>query len=239
MTTPSPARDANSARDAAASDTGDANSARDAATSDIGDAATAPPAPASPAAVPRAARLTAAGPRLAALLLGVACVAWSAAPLRPGGWPTFTLVVAIIAVTAGGLRLGLADVPEPDGYLQSGWMLSWLNFLALLRTVPWEEIAVVAVLALEALHPARPWYTAALGAALTGYLLITHIAESGADPARVLLRHAKVLALGACLLALGAGFAMIPAATPGAGPSLLRVLAAAAVIAAAALVIPA
>ena len=36
----------------------------------------------------------------------------------------------------------------------------------------------------------------------------------------VLRRHAKVLAVGACLLALGAGFAMIPAATPGAGASL-------------------
>jgi hypothetical protein len=118
-------------------------------------------------------------------------------------------------------------------------MNAWLNFLALLRTLPWEEIAVVAVVVLEVQHPARPWYTAALGAALTGYLLITHIAESGADPAQVLLRHAKLLAVGACLLALGAGFAMIPAAAPGAGASLLRVLAALAVIAAAALVIPA
>ena len=58
-------------------------------------------------------------------------------------------------------------------------------------------------------------------------------------PGRTLRRHAKLLAVGACLLALGAGFAMIPAATPGAGAALLRVLAAAAVIAAAALVIPA
>ena len=184
--------------------------------------------------------LSLAGPRLAALLLGVACVAWSAAPLGHGGWPTVALVIAIIAVVAGGLRLALADVPEPeDAYLLSGPMRAWLNFLALLRTPAWEEVAVAAVLWLEVQHPARPWYTAALGAGLTAYLLITHIAESGADPARLLRRHAKLLALGACLLALGAGFAMIPAATPGAGASLLRVLAAAAVIAAAALVIPA
>ena len=184
--------------------------------------------------------LSAAGPRLAALLLGAACVAWSAAPLGHGGWPTVALLVAIIAVTAGGLRLALADVPEPDDpFLEPGYVRAWLNFLAVLRTVAWEEIAVAAVLWLEVQHPARPWYTAALGAALTGYLLITHIAESGADPGRAIARHAKLLALGACLLALGAGFAMIPAATPGAGASLLRVLAAAAVIAAAALVIPA
>jgi hypothetical protein len=192
------------------------------------------------AATARGGLLSLAGPRLAALLLGAACVAWSAAPLGHGGWPEVALIVAIIAVTAGGLRLALADVPEPDDvYLLSGWMRSWLNFLALLRTLAWEEIAVAAVLWLEVQHPARPWYTAALGAGLTAYLLITHIAEAGADPARMLRRHAKLLALGACLLALAAGFAMIPAAAPGAGASLLRVLAAAAVIAAAALVVPA
>jgi hypothetical protein len=192
------------------------------------------------AATQRPGLLSAAGPRLAALLLGVACVAWSAAPLRHGGWPTIALIVGIVAVTAGGLRQALADVPEPDEvYLLSGWMRSWLNFLAVLRTLPWEEIAVAAVLWLEVQHAARPWYTAALGAGLTAYLLITHIAESGANPAQVLRRHTKLLALGACLLALGAGFAMIPGAAPGAGASLLRVLAAAAVIAAAALVIPA
>ena len=192
------------------------------------------------AASHRAGLLALAGPRLAALLLGVACVAWSAAPLQHGGWPSVALTIAIIAVTAGGLRLALADVPEPDDvFLLSGGMRAWLNVLALLRTVAWEEIAVGAVLWLDVQHPARPWPTAALGAALTGYLLITHIAESGADPARVLRRHAKLLALGACLLALGAGFAMIPPSTPGAGSSLLRVLAAAALIAAAALVIPA
>jgi hypothetical protein len=56
---------------------------------------------------------------------------------------------------------------------------------------------------------------------------------------RLLRRQAKVLAVGACLLALGAGAAMLPATGQGAGSSLLRVLAAAAVTAAAALVLPA
>ncbi len=192
------------------------------------------------AAGQRAGLLSTAGPRVAALLLGVACVAWSAAPLRADGWADVALTVAIIAVTAGGLRLALADVPEPDeAYLLSGFLRAWLNFLIVLRTLAWEETAVAAALWLEVQHPARPWHTAALGAGLTAYLLTTHIAESGADPAQVLRRHTKLLALGACLLALGAGFAMIPGAAPGAGASLLRVLAAAAVIAAAALVIPA
>jgi hypothetical protein len=201
------------------------------------------PAPAEPTRhadpTQRSGILSAAGPRLAALLLGAACVAWSAAPRGHGAWPTLALVAAIIGVTAGGLRLALAGVPEPDaGFLEPGYVRAWLNFLVLLRTVAWEEIAVAAVLWLEVQHPARPWHTAALGAALTAYLLITHIAESGADPARTVARHARLLALGACLLALGAGFAEIPAATAGAGASLLRVLAAVAVLAAAALVIP-
>jgi hypothetical protein len=197
--------------------------------------------PAQVAAVtPRSGRWSAAAPRLAALLLGAVCVAWSAAPLQRGGWPIVVLAAAIVAVTAGGLRLALADVPEPeDSFLEPAYLRAWLNFLALLRGVPWEEIGVVAVLWLEVVHPSRPWHTAALGAALIAYLLVTHIAESGADPARTVRRHAKLLALGACLLALGAGFAMIPAAAPSAGSSLLRVLAAAAVVAAAALVIPA
>jgi hypothetical protein len=186
------------------------------------------------------ARLGPAAPRLAALLLGAACIAWTATPLRHDGQAETALVVAIIAVTAGALRLALSEVPQPeDTYMSSALVRVWLVFLGLLRLLPWEEIALAAVLWLEVQHPARPWHTAALGAGLVGYLLATHIAESGAAPGRLLRRQAKVLLAGACLLALGAGFAMLPAAGPGAGSALLRVLAAAAVIAAAVLVLPA
>jgi hypothetical protein len=48
----------------------------------------------------------------------------------------------------------------------------------------------------------------------------------------------RVLAVGAALLALGAGAGMLPAAGPGAGSALLRLVAAGALIAAAALVLP-
>jgi len=190
---------------------------------------------------PAAPRLiSSAGPRLAALLLGAACVAWAATPLAYRGLAQTALFIAVVAVVAGGLRLALADIPQPDDYyLQSGYQRSWLVFLGLLRTWPWEEIVAVAALIVEVQHPARPWHTAALGAGLAAYLLVTHIAESNADPAPVLRRQVKLLAVGACLLALGAGFAMLPAAAPGAGAGLLRVLAAAAVIAATALVLPA
>ena len=183
--------------------------------------------------------LTAAAPRLAAVLLGAACVAWTAVPPRHTGLATLALVVSIIAVVAGALRLALADVPQPaDGFFPSAPVRAWLTFLAVLRGLPWEEIAVVALLWLEVQHPARPWHTAALGFGLAAYLLAVHIAESGAPAGRLLRRQAKLLLAGACLLALGAGFAMLPAAGPGASSALLRVLAAAAVVAAAALVLP-
>jgi hypothetical protein len=87
-------------------------------------------------------------------------------------------------------------------------------------------------------HSLRAWHTAALGAGLLAYLLTTHIAESGAEAAPLLRRHARLLIAGACLLALAAGFAMIPASAAGAGSAILRVIAAAAVIAATALVLP-
>jgi len=183
--------------------------------------------------------LAAAAPRLAAVLLGAACVAWTAVPPRHTGLATLALVVSIIAVVAGALRLTLADVPQPEeGFFPTAPVRAWLTFLAVLRGLPWEEIAVVALLWLEVQHPARPWHTAALGFGLVAYLLAVHIAESGAPAGRLLRRQAKVLLAGACLLALGAGLAMLPAAAPGAGSALLRVLAAAAVVAAAALVLP-
>jgi len=191
-------------------------------------------------ATPRAGVLAAAGPRLAAVLLGAACIAWTATPLLHSGLAQTALAVSIVAVVAGALRLAFADIPQPeDNFMLSDLMRAWLLFLALLRTIAWEETAVVAILWLEVQHPARAWHTAILGAGLVAYLIVTHIAESGAEPAPVLLRQWKLLAVGACLLAVGAGFALVPATAPGAGAALLRVLAAIAVVAAAVLVLPA
>jgi hypothetical protein len=57
-------------------------------------------------------------------------------------------------------------------------------------------------------------------------------------PAQVLRPQVRVLADGAALLALGAAAGMLPAAGPGAGSALLRLVAAGALIAAAGLVLP-
>jgi hypothetical protein len=175
---------------------------------------------------------------IAAALLGAGCVVWAAAPLVPKGSAGFALFLAIAGVAAGALRLALIAVPVPeDSFLLSGPVRAGLRALEVLRQVPWEEGAVVAVLWLEVLHATRPWHTAVLGAALIAYLLATHLAESGALPS-VLRPHARVLAAGAMLLALGAGAGMLPAASPGAGSALLRLVAGGALIAAGGLVLP-
>ncbi len=176
--------------------------------------------------------------RTAAGLLGAGCVVWAAAPLVHKGWANLALVLAIAGVAAGALRLVLSGVPVPeDAFLLPASLRAWLRFLEILRRVPWEEGAVIALVWLEVMHRSWPWHTAVLGAALIAYLLATHLAESDASPA-VLRPQARVLAVGAGLLALGAGAGMLPATGPGPGSALLRLVAAGALIAAAALALP-
>ena len=175
----------------------------------------------------------------AADLLGAGCVVWATVPLLAHkGLATLALVLAVCGVAGGALRLVLAGVPVPeDSFLLPPPLRAWLSFLQTLRRVPWEEGAVIAVVWLEVLHASRPRHTAILGAALIAYLLATHLAESGASPG-ILRPQLRVLAIGAGLLALGAGAGMLPAAAPGAGSALLRLVAAVALIAAAGLVLP-
>jgi hypothetical protein len=189
-----------------------------------------PPADRGAAALPRSS--------LRSSLLGAGCVVWATAPLSHTGYADLALVLASLGVAAGGLRLTLAAVPVPeDSHQLTAAMRFWIRFTKIVRLVPWEEGTLVAVLWLEVLHPARPWHTAVLGAALVAYLLATHLAESGAS-VRVLRPQVRVLAVGVGLLALGAGAAMVPAPGPGAGSVLLRLVAAGALIAAGVLVLP-
>ena len=178
------------------------------------------------------------GMRAAAVLLGAGCLVWAALPAVHRGYATFALDVAIAGVVAGCLRLALAAVPVPDeSYWPSPGIRAWRAFLEVMRQVPWEEGAVIGIAWLEVLHPSRPWHTAILGAGLIAYLLIVHLAESDA-PLATLRPQARVLGLGAVVLALGAAAGMLPAAGPGAGSALLRLVAAGALIAAAGLVLP-
>lgn len=178
--------------------------------------------------------------RVAPILLGAGCVAWAAAPLIHTAYATLVLFLASLGMAVGALRLALAAIAAPeDSYLLTAATQFWLRVLGILRLVPWEEGALIVVLWLEVLHPARPWHTAVLGAALIAYLLATHLAESDASPG-VFRPQVRLLAVGAGLLALGAaaGAEMVPAASPGAGSALLRLVAAGTLISAAVLVMP-
>jgi hypothetical protein len=176
--------------------------------------------------------------RAAAILLGAVSVAWATIPLRHTGLADTVLFVAITGVVFSALRLLLGWLPRPEHeFLASAPMYAWIYFHDALRFPPWEEIATVSILWLEVLHRSRPWHTAILGGLLTAYLLAAHLAESG-SPLRALRPQSRVLALGAAILALSAAAAIISPATATSG-ALLRVLAALAIIAAAALTLPA
>jgi len=142
--------------------------------------------------------------RVAACLLGAGCVVWAAAPLVPRGLAEWALALAILGVAAGTLRLAVARIPVPeDNWLLPTTARAVIRVLEVLRSVPWEEGALLAIVWLELLHSSRPWHTAVLGAALIAYLLVTHLAESDASP-KALRPQAWLLAAGAGLLALGA-----------------------------------
>jgi hypothetical protein len=166
----------------------------------------------------------------AAGLLAAACVAWSATPLpSPPALGQVILAVAAGCAALSILRLALGAAPG-DSIVYLNPVLHVARELAgLVRRVSWAEGMVVAVLILEALHRPRPWPTGLLGAALVGYLLAVHLAESRARLA-VLRPQAPLLAAGLGLLALAVAAAMLPAET-GTTAELMAVLAAVAAVA--------
>lgn len=180
---------------------------------------------------------------LTAALLGAACLVWAATPPgSAGGAGPLVIALGACCLAGGAARLAVTGVPRPDTAGYPG-PLARLGAWGLdtLRRVPWAEAAVLAVVALEALHPARPWHTALLGVALTGYLFAVHLAESssGRGESVALLRsQAPVLAAGLGLLVLAAGSALLPGAGTGPAGAGLRAAAAIAALLACALAAP-
>jgi hypothetical protein len=178
-----------------------------------------------------------------AALLGAACLAWAATPPGTAGQPGPVLVVLGACCVAGSTtRLALAGLRRPDTEGYPG-PLTRLGVWALdtLRRVPWAEAATLAVLVLEAAHPARAWHTALLGVALTGYLFAVHLAESSSgrgESAAIFRSQAPVLAAGLGLLVLAAGSALLPSAGTGPAGAGLRTAAAIAALLACALAAP-
>lgn len=156
----------------------------------------------------------------AAGLLAAAATGWAVYPIHGGGGGT--KIALICAVAAGALsvaRLALADVPRVSvPFLASAGrhVADWL--LEAVGVVPWAEGMLIAVLALEALHPARPWHTGVLAVALLGYVFAVHLAETRARPA-ALRPQLPLIAAGAGLTAIAVGAAALPGRP--AGPAAL------------------
>jgi hypothetical protein len=179
-------------------------------------------------------------PTMAAGLLGAACLAWSAYPVQAtSGLAAPILVLAAGCVAAGVAQLAVLHVASPGGSRSFEYPLTRLRHSALdtLRRAPWAEGAVLGALVLEAWHRSRPWHTGLLGAALLGYLLATHLAESAA-PRGTVRRQLPVLAAGLGLLVLAVGAALLPSAGTGLTADWLRVIAAIAAITVGALALP-
>jgi hypothetical protein len=172
----------------------------------------------------------------AAGMLAAVCVAWSALPLRHGGLAGTFLAVAIACALLSVARLALGRGPdEASAYVST--VEHWARSVAdLIRLSPWAEGMIVAVLALEALHPSPPWHTALLGVALLAYLFASHLAESRSRLG-VLRPQAPLIAAGLGLLALSVGAAALPSGT-GSAADVLAVLAGVAAVAVAGMVIP-
>jgi hypothetical protein len=185
------------------------------------------------------ARLTArARSTVAAGLLAAACVAWSASPLADGG--TGSPLALIVGISCGALavtRLAVGDRVTDAGVFETRVDRIWRLLLEVLQAGPWAGGLVIAALALEALHPSRPWHTGLLAVALIAFLFAVHLVESGARPA-ALRPQLPVLAAGLGLLVLCCGAALLPAAGTGPASGLLRVFAAVAAVAAGALALP-
>jgi hypothetical protein len=173
----------------------------------------------------------------AALLAGLS-IAWSATPLSGGGAGTrLALIVAIGCAVLSLAQVALGDAElGPDPFDPPAVRFAG-RVAVVSQALPWAEGMTIAVLVLEALHPARAWHTGLLGVALLAYLLANHLAETRARP-RVLAPQLPVIAAGIGLLALAVGANALPAAGTGAGGAALRVVAVVAAVIVASLVLP-
>jgi hypothetical protein len=175
----------------------------------------------------------------AVALLGAACTAWAAVPLRGTGEGGVLLVVAAACcVLAGAIRVLRKDAAEDDRGVFPGALANFAEWAeGVLVAGQWETFAAIAMVVLETLHPSRPWHTGLLAIGIVSYLLAVHRAEA-VVPAAVFRGQARVLVASLALLVGATGVAMIPAARTGTLPVWLEVLAALAAMAAAALALP-
>jgi hypothetical protein len=174
----------------------------------------------------------------AVALLTAVLIAWAALPVA-GAKPGIraVLVIAVICAAASLAHLGIGDTVIGGDAFDPVLVRLAAQAAHMVRTLPWSEGMIIAILTLEALHHSRPWHTAVLGVALLGYLFAAHLAETAARPG-LLAPQLPVIAAGLGLLALAVGAAALPRLHAGPASELLRVLATIAVILAAGLALP-
>jgi hypothetical protein len=155
---------------------------------------------------------------LAVALLAAGTVVWAVVPVTTGRAGTRLLVILAVAsavlVVAQLIAAQIADgtdtVPRLDTDVFSSPLLRSIRHgVANTLALPWPQSLILAALALEALHPARPWHTAVLGVVLLVFLLTLHLGETGDRPA-VLWPHVPLVVAGLGLAALSAGAAYLP-----------------------------
>src|SRR5215469_15854361 len=175
----------------------------------------------------------------AAVLLAAGTIWWSAAPLAGGRAGTrLALIVAIVSGVMSIAQLAVtATMARDTDALTLADQLA-RRLAELIRTLPWPELMTVSILVLEALHSSRPWHTAVLAVALTGYLLAAHLTEGGAG-ASVLRRQLPLLTAGIGLTAVAVGAAYLPHLPAGPAAALIRVAAVVIAVVVAGLVLPA
>jgi hypothetical protein len=148
---------------------------------------------------------------------------WAAYPVSGGGSGTrLVLVIAIAtgALSVAELAVASALIPQPDDFGAAGRVAH--QVIGLVSMLPWAELMTVAALVLEALHKSRPWHTAVLAVALTGYLLAVHLAETDA-PVGALRAQLPLLCAGAGLAALSVGAAALPGLPVGPVATIIRI----------------
>jgi hypothetical protein len=159
----------------------------------------------------------------AAATLAAAVVWWAVVPVSGGGYGTkLTLVIAITtaAMSVAQLAVAATVTRHPDGLTAADRIAEKVSGLVMM--LPWAELMTVAALVLEALHRSRPWHTAVLAVALTGYLLAVHLAETDAR-ASTLRALLPLLSAGLGLVALSIGSAALPGLPAGPVVTLIRI----------------
>jgi hypothetical protein len=179
------------------------------------------------------------GRRIAAVaLLAAVMITWAVAPVSGGAAGTrLALIAAVICALASTGRVAIGEEPVSTSPFDPFYVRFTNTVAGVLHALPWAECLIVAVLALEALHHARPWHTALLGVALLAYVFAVHLAQARTSPA-ALAGQLPVIAAGVGLLALAIGAAALPRLHAGPGSEVLRIVAVVAAVLVGGLVLP-